>query len=111
MTDDTAALPGQTQDRGAMAISVLLLSAALLGLLAYKWSASVTVLGGVRAARGWSGSFRGLIEGGVLSAAAFYFQKIWKALAYGVAIGAAIQTACRFAIARFNLRDAAVLRS
>lgn len=111
MNNDTITLPGEAEDRGAIAISLLLLAAAVTGLLAYKWSASSDVLAGVRTTGRWSGTFRGLIDGGVLSAVSFYFQKIWKALVYGIAIGAAIQTACRVAITRFKLRDAAVLRS
>jgi uncharacterized membrane protein YraQ (UPF0718 family) len=111
MTDHAVSVAADAEDRRAIAISAFLLTAALVGLLTYKWSASANVLGGVRATRAWSGSFRGLVDGGVLSAATFYFQKIWKALAYGVAIGAAVQTACRFAITRFNLRDTPLLRS
>lgn len=111
MSKNTAVLAAETDDRGAIAISILLVTAALVGLLGYKWSASASVLGAVRATRAWSGSFHGLADGGVLSAATFYFQKIWKALAYGIAIGAAVQTACRFAITRFKLRDMALLRS
>jgi uncharacterized protein len=111
MTDNTVSLTAEAEGRGAIAISILLLTSALFGLLAYKWSASSTVLGAVRASGHWSGTFHGLIDGGVFAAASFYFQKIWRALAYGIAIGAAVQTACRFAITRFKLRDMPLLRS
>lgn len=67
MTDNTATVAVEA-DRGAIAISILLLAGAVVGLFAYKWSGSSTVIGSVRVTRGWSGSFHGLIDGGVLAA-------------------------------------------
>ncbi|GAC1655412.1 MAG: hypothetical protein NVS4B3_20120 [Gemmatimonadaceae bacterium] len=111
MSSNAMVFAPEAEDKAAITVSVLLLCAAVIGLLGYKWSAAASVIATVRATHGWSGSFHGLVEGSILTAAAFYFQKIWRALAYGLAIGAAVQSACRVAIARFKLRDMVLLRS
>ncbi|GAC1659004.1 MAG: permease [Gemmatimonadaceae bacterium] len=111
MTSTAARVAPQAEDRAAIAVALLLVSGAVIALLRYKWSAASSVIVTVRETHGWSGRFEGLVDGGVLTAATFYTQKIWRALTYGLVIGAAVQTACRVTMKRFVLRDTPVLQS
>jgi len=73
------------------ATAALLLVAAVSALFFYKWSGSLRMLRRVDESGALPFGPDGLVQGGMWSSIAFYFDRIWPALVYGILIGSIVR--------------------
>src|ERR1044071_675625 len=86
----TAEVPGVGMSKASVVFGVLLLLVTVGGLVAYKATGALAVIGKVQATGSLKTSFD-LLAGGAFDRALSYFNTVWPALLFGVLISGAVR--------------------
>jgi uncharacterized protein len=89
-TSDAAELPGVEVSRAGVVFGVLLLLVTVGGLVAYKATGSLAVIGKVQATGSLKPRFD-LLASGAFDGTLSYFNTVWPALLFGVLISGAVR--------------------
>ncbi|MBV8858468.1 MAG: permease [Acidobacteria bacterium] len=87
---DAAEVPGVEMSKASVVFGVLLLLVTVGGLLAYKATGSLAVIGKVQATGALKPRFD-LLAAGAFERTLSYFNAVWPALLFGVLIGGAVR--------------------
>ncbi len=89
-TDGAAEVPGAEMSKASVAFGVLLLLVTVGGLVAYKATGSLAVIGKVQATGSLKPRFD-LLAAGAFERTLSYFNTVWPALLFGVLISGAVR--------------------